>query len=281
MRLTRFPFPPLDLLQRTGHVDPSDPERDYDLWGKGIRSIIEGLLPADWLWKGRRVLDFGCGAGRVLRQFGPESQIAEFWGCDIDAPSIDWISANLTPPFQAVQCKEEPGLIFPDEYFSLVYAVSVFTHLTEHANSWLLELRRILADEGLLMLSFLGEGMIQRTIGEPWDESRIGFNALMHGNPWIKGGPTTFISPWWIRARWGRAFDVIELRPYTALDAEGKPDGHGLALLRKRPGMVSIEDINRLEPDEPREIEALRHNVKQLTAETTTLRAIIQELEKR
>jgi SAM-dependent methyltransferase len=276
-----FPFPPLDLLQRTGQVDPLDPERAYDQIGKGIRSIIEAMLPVGWSWKGRQVLDFGCGAGRVLRQFAPEAQTAEFWGCDIHAPSVAWIRANLAPHFQAVTCKEEPGLMFPDGYFSLVYAISVFSHLAEHATGWLLELRRILADEGLLMMTFLGEGMIQQIIGEPWDDCRIGFNTVMHGNSWDTGGPMTFISPWWIKAHWGRAFDIVELRPYTALAGDGKPGGHGLALLRKRQGQVSADEIDRLEPDEPRELGALRHNISQLREETTGLRARIAEWERR
>jgi SAM-dependent methyltransferase len=275
-----FPFPPLDLLQRTGQVDPLDPERAYDQIGKGIRHIIETMLPVDWSWKGGRVLDFGCGAGRVLRQFAPEAQMAEFWGCDIHTPSIAWIRENLEPPFHALTCEEEPGLRFPDGYFSLIYAISVFTHLAENATGWLLELRRILADDGLLLVTFLGEGMIQQVIGEAWDECRIGFNAVMYGNSWDNGGPMTFISPWWIRARWGRAFEIVELRPYTAHGPDRKPAGQGLALLRKRPDNVSAKDIDRLEPGEPREIEALQHNILQLRNEVATLRARISELEK-
>jgi hypothetical protein len=215
-----------------------------------------------------------------LRQFAPEAQTAEFWGCDIHEPSVAWIRGNLPPNFHAVTCNEEPGLAFPESYFSLIYAISVFTHLTDHATGWLLELRRTLADGGLLFLTFLGEGMIQQLINEPWDEHRIGFNAVMYHNPWDYGGPMTFISPWWIRARWGRAFDVVDLKPYTARDADGNPAGHGLALLRKRLGKVFAEEIDRLEPNEPREIEALRHNIRQLRNEAAQLRERIAVLQK-
>ena len=90
----------------------------------------------------------------------------------------------------------------------------------------------------------------------------------------------TFISPWWIRARWGRAFEIVELRPYTAQGPDGKPGGQGLALLQKRPGNVSAKEIDRLEPGEPREIKALQHNITQLRNEIGTLRARVLELEK-
>jgi SAM-dependent methyltransferase len=272
-----LPFPPNDLLQRTGNVDPNDAERAYDAVGRGIRSIIESLLPSGWIWSGKRVLDFGCGAGRVLRQFQLETKHAEFLACDIHRPSIDWINENLSPPFTAVYCDEAPALIFPNGYFSLVYAISVFTHLTDHSAGWLLELRRILADDGFLLVTFLGEGMIDEIIHEEWKEDRIGFNAVRHGDSWDHGGPMTFISPWWIRAHWGRAFDIVELRPYTGHIA-GKPFGHGLLLMRKRPRDVTIEDIVRIEPNEPREIAALQHNIAQLSKELRELRAWSQSL---
>jgi SAM-dependent methyltransferase len=270
-----LPFPPNDLLQRTGHVDPNDPERAYDAVGQGIRSIIESLLPSGWIWRGKRVLDFGCGAGRVLRQFQLETRHAQFFGCDIDRPSIDWINANLSPPFTAVYCDEAPGLNFPSGYFSLIYAISVFTHLTDHSAGWLLELRRILASDGLLLATFLGEGMIDELLHEEWKEDHIGFNAVGHGNSWDDGGPMTFMSPWWIRTHWGRAFDIIELRPCTS-HITGKPAGHGLVLMRKRAGDVTIHDIVRIKPNEPREISALQHNIAQLSNELRGLRAWLQ-----
>jgi SAM-dependent methyltransferase len=272
-----FAFPPLDLLQRTGYVGSSEPESAYDEIGRVIRKIIESMLPESWSWRGARVLDFGCGAGRVLRHFANETEHAEFWGCDIDVPSIEWIQKNLNHSFHAIACNEKPGLPFVDGFFTLIYATSVFTHLTEHATGWLLELRRTLADGGLLMLSFLGEGMIH-LINEPWDEDRIGFNAIRQGTPWDHGGPLTFISPWWIREHWGRAFEIVELRPYTSPDQEGKPAGHGLALLRKRHGYFSAADIDELAPNEPREIRALQHNLKQLSNEVIQLRQQLAEV---
>jgi tetratricopeptide (TPR) repeat protein len=169
-----------------------------------------------------------------------------------------------------VACGEEPGLPFADGFFSLIYAISVFTHLTDHATGWLLELHRTMADGGLLMLTFLGEGMID-LINEPWEEDRIGFNPTQHGTSWDLGGPVTFISPWWIREHWGRAFEIVELRPHTSLQ-EGKPTGHGLALLRKRHGHFSAADIDAPAPNEPREARALQHNVRQLSGELIQLR---------
>jgi len=267
-----FPFPPSHLLQRTGQVGSTDPERAYDEIGREIRSTIEALLPKPWSWRGARVLDFGCGAGRVLRHFADETDKAEFCGCDIDRPSIAWTQANLDPPFRTFVCNEEPGLPVGDGYFTVIFAISVFTHLTEHATGWLLELHRVMSDDGLLVLTFLGEGMIESLTGEQWEEARIGFNPTRPGTSWDAGGPLTFMSPWWIVEHWGRAFDIVDLRPCTSRTTDGKPLGHGLAVMRKRPGRFLLCDIDRPNPADPREMSALRHNIMQLSRELIRLR---------
>jgi SAM-dependent methyltransferase len=242
-----------------------------------VRQIITAMLPADWTWDGKRVLDFGCGVGRVLRHFAPEAGAAEFTGCDIHGPSIEWVQQNLCPPFHAFQCSEEPSLPQPDGYFDLIYSISVYTHLTDHWAGWLLEHHRVLSEGGLLLVSFLGEGMIGPLIGEQWDERRIGMNALWAGRPWDTGGPIVFHSPWWLQSHWGRAFEIVSLLPHAGDDA---PVGHGMILLRRKPVRPSVEELERLEPGEEREITALAHHAEQLRLETLDLRAYVEQLQR-
>jgi len=147
--------------------------------------------------------------GRTLRQFAAEAEDAEFWGCDIHEPSVAWAREHLCPPFRVFRCEPEPRLPQADGYFDLIYAMSVYTHIVDHWAGWLLEHRRVLAGDGLLLVSFLGEGMIEPIAGEPWQERRIGMNVLRSGVSFDRGGPNVFHSPWWLRARWGRAFDIV------------------------------------------------------------------------
>ncbi|MEA2368063.1 MAG: hypothetical protein QOH38_781, partial [Thermoleophilaceae bacterium] len=94
-------------MRRVGRApEGTDPSAFYVERGRARRARVEAALPADWSWAGRRALDFGCGAGRVLRHFLPEAEEAEFWGCDIDGPSIEWLQENLTPPFHFFQTEE-------------------------------------------------------------------------------------------------------------------------------------------------------------------------------
>ncbi len=264
-----LPIPPDQLVQRIGPMGKTDPVRVYEESGAAHRQLIESLLPDDWSWKDKRVLDFGCGVGRLMRQFAPESGEAEFWGCDLDRPSIQWLQENLEPPFRFFISDEEPDLSLDDGMFDLIYAFSVYTHFTDNWAAWMLEHHRILADGGLLLVTFLGEGMSEVLTGEKWDEDRTGMNPLLHGNSWEQGGPIAFNSEWWIRAHWGRAFEIVHFQPHGGGDP---PDGHGLVLMRKKPVSLTVADLKALEPDEPREVAALQHNVEQLRDETLRLR---------
>jgi hypothetical protein len=147
--------------------------------------------------------------------------------------------------------------------------MSVFTHLTEAWSGWLLELHRVLKPDGWLIATFLGPGMVEELLGESWDADRTGMNVIGAGRPWSDGGPLVFHSEWWLRAHWGRAFDVIEL-----YDGANSPGAHGLAVLRKKPAELTVSALEEPEPEEPRELAAARHNIAQLHAEDRRTRAL-------
>ncbi|MDQ6840910.1 MAG: class I SAM-dependent methyltransferase [Actinomycetota bacterium] len=243
--------------------------QQYEAIGASLSLSVRSCLPKDWDWRARRALDFGCGAGRVLRHFADEAQSAEFWGCDIDGPSIAWLRERLCPPFHAFLVEETPGLARADEYFDVVWAMSVFTHSTDNWAGWLLELHRVLKPGGYLIATFMGANMAAEVLGESWDENRVGMNVVGAGRPWSQGGPLVFHSEWWVRAHWGRAFEVIQYQANAA-----HPGTHGLMVLRKRPTCLTIAELEQPEPGEPRELAAARHNIQQLHAEDRRVREL-------
>jgi SAM-dependent methyltransferase len=260
-----LPRPPLKLARRVGELDPEDPWGHYERVGALVRSNVDAGLPAGWDWSGKRALDFGCGAGRVLTQYADEAARAELWGCDIDRPSIEWMQRELEPPFHSFLCGETPGLPQADGFFDLIWAASVFTHLIEGWSGWLCELHRVLADDGILIASFLGPGM-WAAVGEgEWEEDRIGMCALRAGQPWATGGPTVFHSEWWLREHWGRAFEIL------SVDRGTEPWNHGWVALRKRAGAVTEAELERVS-DDPREVDALSHNLELVHAADRQLR---------
>ena len=258
------PYPPLDLASRVFTVTgwKSDPFRAYQEIGAQTARALVGLLPDGWSFEGKRVLDFGSGAGRTLRHFLREAETAEFWGTDIDRPSIEWLDDNLCPPLHAWQAEEGPPLALEHGSFDLAWAISVFTHLTDNSIPWLLELHRLLKPGGLLIATYMGRWNSEFFAGEPWEENRIGRNVLHHTREWDLGGPAVLMSDWWVRAHWGRGFEILEIAPQI----------HNMswALMRKRDVELTTEDLERPD-DDPREFAALRHNIRQLQREIGAL----------
>jgi SAM-dependent methyltransferase len=232
-----------------------------DYWGSigpETKDAIVDLLPDDWSFEGKRMLDFGSGPGRTLREFLPEAETAEFWAVDIDKASIEAVRADLVPPMHAAVCGYWPPLEFESDSFDVVWAISVFTHMTDNSIPWLLELHRVLKPGGLLIATYMGEWTCEFVAGEPWDESRIGMNVLRHNHPWDDGGPLVLISDWWLREHWGRAFDVDRIAP--------RIHNFSWAALRKRDVELTPDDIARPGDDE-REYAAARHNLTQAQRE--------------
>ncbi len=267
-----LPLPPLELANRVGCLNAAaDPLQWYIELGVRARADIMAALPDNWTFEGKRVLDFGCGAGRTLRHFVADADKAEFWGCDIDERSVTWLRQHLSPPLRVFRNTPAPPLDMADGAFDLVYAISVFTHLTDSWAQWLAEMHRILGQEGLLLVTFIGEGAIDWVSDEGWLEERIGMQVMSYAQIWDLGGPMVVHSPWWIRAHWGRQFEIVDLQPSGFGAEPGR--GHGTVLMRKRERICTAEELEALEPDEPREAIALEHNRRRLFAEIAALRA--------
>jgi SAM-dependent methyltransferase len=243
------------------YLEPGWIGRFAELWeklGPETKQAIVDLLGDDWSFAGKRVLDFGCGAGRTLRHFRAEAASGEFWGVDIDATSIDLLRETVCPPFHVLRSDYLPPLELESASFDLVWSISVFTHLTDSSIPWLLELHRLLKPGGVLIATYMGRWTSELLAGEPWDENRIGMNVLRHNHPASDGAPLVLTSDWWLREHWGRAFDVLHIEPNV--------HNQSWAVLVKRDVEVSVEELERPGDDE-REYVALRHNLGQAQRE--------------
>jgi 2-polyprenyl-3-methyl-5-hydroxy-6-metoxy-1,4-benzoquinol methylase len=97
---------------------------------------------------GYRVLDLGCASGRLIRWLADIAETCEIWGVDINAHQIAWCHENLSPPFNFATSTTLPHLPFEDKYFDLIYCGSVFTHIDDLTEAWLLEIKRIIKPGG-------------------------------------------------------------------------------------------------------------------------------------
>lgn len=264
-----LPIPPDALAARIG-----GPLEDYREIGLQQRVFIETMLPAGWSYDGKTVLDFGCGTGRTLTSFATEADWTTFVGCDIHADSIAWAGSNLSPPFEFFLCGEEPPLDHPDGRFDLVYAMSVFTHITWAWSPWLMEIHRVLAPSGLAVISVLGPAMARQILDTDWDE-RIGMAIVDMHKDWSIGGPDVLLSEWWLREHWGRAFEILSFAPCDP----GSGAGHDLVTLRRRDVEIAPEDLARRDPSDPREQAALECNVELLLCQQQQLGEELRRLQ--
>jgi len=102
-----------------------------------------------------RILDYGCGWGRITRLLAILSDDENIYGVDVDnrlISSAKKFAASLT--FSEIQSMGT--LPFGDDGFDLIFATSVFSHLSEKsAISTLSELIRVLKPNGKLIISVL------------------------------------------------------------------------------------------------------------------------------
>jgi SAM-dependent methyltransferase len=262
--MTLGEIPPAPLTARFGGA-----HEDYAEIGAQHLMMLRTMLPDDWSWQRKRVLDFGCGAGRTLQAIEAEAQGAELWGCDIHRESIAWATDHLSPPMRFFANDERPPLDVAGGSFDLVYGMSVFTHITDHWPEWVAEMHRILAPGGVGVFTFLGEGMWKQILGRHWEPERIGLISTKPGRSWAIGGPDVYASEWWLREHWGRAFEIVTVRPATDLDAMA---GHGWITVRRDERGCDPVELARIDPGDPREVASLQLNVEILSEEGRKLR---------
>lgn len=152
-----LPLPPEEMWEVEGYL--RGPEH--------VGAMREILASAGCeLGAGGPILDFGCGSARMLRCLADVAAETPVWGVDINTASIAWCQANLSPPFHFAASTTMPSLPFEDRTFGLVYAGSVFTHISELADMWLAELRRITRPGGYLYLTVQDQGYIRAAMAQ-------------------------------------------------------------------------------------------------------------------
>jgi len=184
-----------------------------------------------------RVLDFGCGVGRVLQYFARDN--VELYACDVDASAIEYVRRTF-PAVQSAVNRYDPPLPYPDAQFDVVYSVSIWTHLPPHAQiPWLLEIRRVLAPGGLALITTIGPYgyRIGTHLGEVAfsleDLLREGFCYSEYKTKDPGTGPSYgagYHTPAYVAAEWGKYFDILGDVQEGVID-----NLNDLVVLQKRP----------------------------------------------
>jgi SAM-dependent methyltransferase len=161
-----------------GDILPLPP--DSLLWSVGGSSLELFLVLGDawgqlitrYIGPDCRVLDIGCGCGRVARALYRHPYVSAYVGFDVIRENIEWCTTFVEPASRGV-CRfhhydlysreynpngamAASSLVFPceDGSVGVCVAVSVFTHLLEpDAVHYLREIARVLSPNGTALLS--------------------------------------------------------------------------------------------------------------------------------
>lgn len=169
------------------------------------------------------VLDFGCGWGRLIRFLARDVAPGSLCGCDPYAGILDVCERTRVPGRLAPIPYVSESLPF-DDRFDLVYAFSVFTHLSEATH--LASLRAIhagLAEGGVLIATirppaYVSEGLHgahpRASAAKRLERGKPAYMFAAHdiqpSGEEVTFGETVVNLPY-VRERWSELFELLEV----------------------------------------------------------------------
>lgn len=99
------------------------------------------------------VLDWGCGPARILRHMPAFTSKANIYGSDYNENYVSWCNENIEN-ITVKRNKLAPPLLFEDNFFDIIYVISIFTHLSEKMHQkWMQELYRVAKKDAVLFIT--------------------------------------------------------------------------------------------------------------------------------
>ncbi len=178
------------------------------------------------------ILDWGCGAGRVIRHLADYQPDYGLYGADYNHRTIEWCQKNI-PGVTFVANELDPPMPFSAEMFDCIYALSVFTHLSEPSHfAWREELLRLLAPHGLLIITTHGDSYRDIYLSDPEKELFDAGRLVVHGG--VREGKkwfTAFQSTRFVEDELSRGFEILDhfdhqLTKHSRLRDAGGPKRH-------------------------------------------------------
>lgn len=185
-----------------------------------LAEISNKYLPHD---TSLRVLEWGCGPGRVIRHIpNTFSANTKAYGTDYNPASIAWCNDNVgTVKFSLNGL--QPPLQFEEECFDLIYSISVFTHLSEEVSlQWVGELWRVARSGGLLVITTNGDS--RQGVMRPDEKEAYKSKGIVIRGKFEEGKKMYWAchSPQYLKEKLFNEFEVLQhcdaSFPYTGQD---------------------------------------------------------------
>lgn len=148
-----FPDPAL-IFEVAGHARL----KQFDETGRDHAQKIAALFREAGIPDSPRVLEWGCGPGRILTHMlaAIGDAGASFSGCDIDPRAIAYAQRALKNA-TCTLIAPLPPTPYGTNAFDAIYGISIFTHLNKDgAEAWTPELARLLSERGCAIVTTHG-----------------------------------------------------------------------------------------------------------------------------
>jgi SAM-dependent methyltransferase len=205
-------------------------ERHLSYWFSGLADlrVVQEMVPASAL---ANVLDFGGANGRFARHVALACPGATVTVADISLNHIDWVDEHFGPAIRGVKLSPYPHFPIADRTVTLCVGLSVFTHIDSYETGWLAEIHRVLADGGYAFLTIHSEDTWQVLSSHPRLLSLLNNSpeftaaydpprpmprermAFAYNPNSIEHNCNVFVTSDYVRRRWGKWFEVVEIRP--------------------------------------------------------------------
>ena len=173
---------------------------------------------------GTKILDWGCGPGRIVRHFPELLPAAKIFGTDYNSDYIQWCGRNLKGIEFSLN-RKDPPTIYPDNFFDAITGLSIFTHLSENAHyGWIDELHRIVKPGGYMFITTQGRAYYSRLTT---DEKKIFESGNLVTRKYVDEGNrlySSFQPIEFMNKFFGAKFRVVESLPGELANGEPAQD---------------------------------------------------------
>lgn len=155
-----------------------------------------------------RLLDFGCGCGRLARHL-PRYTTATIEGFDVNPRLVRWCATHL--PGRYGVCRLHPPLPAADGRYDGAIGFSVLTHLrADTQRAWCAELARVARPGAVFALTFHDEHHPLCDARVKAALARDGFALARRGGEG-SNGLASFQTDAWARAMFAQHFEIVEI----------------------------------------------------------------------
>ena len=136
------------------NMNMSTPERYFHVGEDALRAIRTCILTAG-VEEPERILDFGCGWGRVTRFLRAGFPTADIVACDVSSSAIKFNQETFGT--RSLQSSHDLEHVRLPAGFDLIWSGSVITHITEaNCRSLLRHFEQALVPDGLMVFTTHG-----------------------------------------------------------------------------------------------------------------------------